>query len=69
VRKELAKQLALGLAVTCVRNTCIENVHAGIEPASAAGDYSDVKIVTPFGEIPWARASRITNDEMREFMK
>ena len=26
-------------------------------------------IVTPNGEIPWNRLSRISNDEMREFMK
>jgi hypothetical protein len=28
-----------------------------------------VKVVTPVGEIPWPRASRIRNEEMRAFMK
>ena len=44
-------------------------MRAGIEPYSASGDYSDVNIVTPAGEIPWARLSRIRDDEMRAFMK
>jgi hypothetical protein len=57
------------MAVLCVRNTCIEDIHAGIEPHSPAGDFSDVKAVTPAGEIPWSRLSRMRNDEMREFMK
>jgi hypothetical protein len=66
---EIAKQLALGMAVLCVRNTCIEDIHAGITPHSQAGDFSDAKVVTPDGEIPWNRLSRISDDEMREFMK
>jgi hypothetical protein len=65
----IAKRLALGMALMCVRNTCIEDIHAGVEPTSKAGDFSDVKVVTPFGEIPWNNLSRIGDDEMREFMK
>ena len=57
------------MAVSCVRNTSIEDIHAGIEPHSPAGDLSDVKVVTPVGEIPWTRVSRIRDDEMRAFMK
>jgi hypothetical protein len=49
----------------CVRR----DIHAGIEPHSPSGDYSDVKVVTPIGEIAWPKASRIRNDEMRAFMK
>jgi hypothetical protein len=44
-----------GFVVLCVRNTSIEDVHVGIEPHSPSGDYSDVKVVTPVGEIPWPR--------------
>lgn len=69
LKNEIAKMQALGMTVLCVRNTCIENIHAGKEPASATGDFSDVKVVTPYGEIPWNQVSRITNDEIREFMK
>jgi hypothetical protein len=31
----------------------IENWHAGREVISPAGDFSDVKIVSPAGEIPY----------------
>jgi hypothetical protein len=69
MKEETAKQLAIGMALLCVRNTFLEDLHAGIEPATPAGDYSDVKVVTPVGEIPWTGASRIRNDEMRQLMK
>ncbi len=67
--EELAKRLALALAALCVRNTCIEDVHAGVAPSTQTGDHSDVKVVTPYGEIPWINASRISDDEMHQFMK
>ncbi len=69
MNQEIAKRLALGMAVLCVRNTSIEDIHVGIAPRSQAGDFSDAKVVTPDGEIPWNRLSRISDDEMREFMK
>ena len=65
----IAKRLALSMALMCVRNTCIEDIHAGVEPSSKAGDFSDAKLVTPYGKIPWNNLSRIRNDEMRGFMK
>ena len=65
----IARRLALSMALMCVRNTCIEDIHAGVEPSSKAGDFSDAKLVTPYGEIPWNNLSRIRNDEMRDFMK
>src|SRR6202522_1243383 len=63
-----AKQLALGLAVLCVRNTCIEDIHSGAVPGSPAGDFSDVKVASSRVEIPWNAVSRISDDEMRAFM-
>jgi len=52
-----SKELAIGMTVLCVRNTYLEELHAGKFPASATGDYSDVKVVTPYGEIPWKNLS------------
>jgi hypothetical protein len=69
MNEEIARRLAVAMAVSCVRNTSIEDIHAGIEPHSPSGDYSDVKVVTPVGEIPWPKVSRIRDDEMRAFMK
>ena len=53
----------------CVRNTFLEDLHAGTAPSSKAGDYSDVKVVTPYGEIPWNDLSRLDDDEMKRLMK
>jgi hypothetical protein len=55
--------------VLCVRNTFLEDLHAGTSPSSKAGDYSDVKVVSPYGEIPWNKLSRLNDDEMRQLMK
>lgn len=64
VRKRLAKLMAL----RCFRNTKLEDLHAGIFPSSQSGDYSDVKVVSPYGEIPWQRLGRFSDDEMRALM-
>lgn len=77
MRKKLAKMIALH----CVRNTVLEDLHSGVTPSSKSGDYSDVKVVTPYGEIPWVGAfggdqedgtkgkvSRLSDEEMKELM-
>lgn len=64
VRKRLAKVMARD----CFRNTKLEDLHSGIFPGSPAGDYSDVKVVSPHGEIPWKTLSRLSDVEMRELM-
>ncbi len=65
----IAQQWAKDITALCVRMTCIENIHAGRIPQSETGDHSDVKVVTPSGESPWAEVSRMSDDEMRLFMK
>jgi hypothetical protein len=67
--KKQAKQMAIGMAVMCVRNTFLEDLHAGTIPSSKTEDYTDVKVVSPYGEIEWAKLSRISNDEMRQLMR
>ena len=67
--ERIAKRLAKDMTVLCVRHTGLEDLHAGIFPDSKTGDYDDVKVVTPYGEIPWNNVSRISDDEMRAFMK
>ena len=64
-----ASNLARTLAMMCVRNTFLEDLHAGRVPVSKAGDYSDVKVVDANGEIPWAEVSRLDDDEMKRLMK
>lgn len=59
---------AMALVETCVRNSRLEELHAGVTPDSATGDYSDVKVVSPYGEIPWTQLSRISDEEMKALM-
>jgi len=65
----LASALAKAITAICVRNTFLEDLHAGTSPSSKTGDYSDVKIVTPYGEIPWQNLSRISDEQMKRLMK
>jgi hypothetical protein len=46
---ELRRHLAAVIAQSCFRNGKLENFHAGTYPSSETGDYSDVKVVSPFG--------------------
>ncbi|WCP12056.1 hypothetical protein sphantq_00453 [Sphingobium sp. AntQ-1] len=68
VPDEAMRRVALALVEHCVRNTRLEEIHAGTVPDSVIGDYSDVKVVTPYGEIPWSQASRISDAEMKALM-
>jgi len=68
-QEKLAREWAKNIAAHCVRLTCIEQIHEGKSPRSVTGDYSDVKVVTPDGKIPWNDVSRMSDDEMRDFMK
>jgi hypothetical protein len=65
-RRSLEK-VAKSLVEVCVRNA-LEDLHAGIFPSSQSGDYSDVKVVTPHGEIPWTRLGRISDGEVKLLM-
>src|SRR5215475_286797 len=62
------KRLAKLMALECFRNTKLEGLHAGIYPSSQSGDYSDVKVITPYGEISWQRLGRFSDDEMKLIM-
>jgi ligand-binding SRPBCC domain-containing protein len=56
------------MVLQCFRNSMLEDLHAGTSPSSAAGDYSDVTVSSPFGVIPWAKVSRLNDDEMKRLM-
>jgi hypothetical protein len=64
----LQKRLAKYLVHRCFRNSVLEDLHAGIAPDSKLGDYSDVTVSTPFGEIPWCNLSRFDDAEMETLM-
>ncbi len=50
--RTVLRRLAKFMAQQCFRNSCIEEIHAGKEPQSKTGDYSDVIVKTPTGGIP-----------------
>jgi hypothetical protein len=68
--KQLAAMVAKTLAMMCVRNTYLEDLHAGISPVSKTGDYSDVVVIDGTGrKIPWTELSRLNDLEMKTLMK
>ena len=46
----------------------LEDLHAGITPSSASGDYSDVTVSSLYGVIPWPKVSRLNDEEMKHLM-
>ncbi|WP_254432373.1 hypothetical protein [Magnetospirillum sp. SS-4] len=74
MRKEdeerIAARLAKVMAMMCVRNTKLEDIHAGRVPVTKTGDYSDVIVLDAEGrKIPWPEVSHIDDAQMRELMK
>jgi ligand-binding SRPBCC domain-containing protein len=65
---QLRKRLAKFVASQCFRNTVLEDLHAGVSPDSKTGDYTDVKVISPYGEIPWLQLSRLSDEEMKTLM-
>jgi hypothetical protein len=60
-----AAKFATMLAFHCVRNSYLEDLHAGMFPRSKTGDSTDVKVVSPYGEIAWNRVGRMSDEEMQ----
>jgi len=66
----IAASLAKIMAMMCVRNTKLEDIHAGVVPVSKTGDYSDVMVVDADGrKIPWTEVSHFDDDAMRDLMQ
>lgn len=54
----------------CVRNTQVEDIHAGIVPAIRTGDYSNVTVVdADRRRIPWNDVSHFDDHIMRDLMR
>ena len=68
--ERIAAHLAKTMAMMCVRNTELENIHAGLTAVTRTGDYSDVMVIDADGrEIPWPEVSHFDDDAMRELMR
>ena len=58
--QRLIASISKSMAVMCVRNTTLEDIHAGIEPVSHTGDFSDVVVIHANGRrIPWPKVSQM----------
>ena len=68
VTDPLQQRLAKFIALHCFRNSVLQDLHAGVLPSSARGDYSDVTVRSPYGEIPWPQVARISDEEMKRLM-
>ncbi len=65
-----ASLLVRAMAMQCVRNTALEDIHAGDGPVSRTGDWSDVTVVDAEGRrIPWPQVSHFGDDDMRALMR
>ena len=68
--KRMAASLAKIMAMMCVRNTKLEDIHAGTVPVSKTGDFSDVMVVDGEGrKIPWTEVSHFDDEVMRDLMR
>ncbi len=65
---EIQQRMAKHIALKCFRNSVLEDLHSGKVPDSKTGDYSDVIVHTPFGQIPWNELSRFDDAEMKALM-
>ncbi len=66
----IAAQLARLMAVICVHNSRLEDLHAGRVPVSRTGDGGDIVVEDGEGNrIPWSEVSRISETEMRALMR
>ena len=62
--------ISKSMAMMCVRNTMLEDIHAGSEPVSRTGDFTDVMVIDAGGrEIPWPEVSRIGDQEMGRLIR
>ena len=68
--KRIAAKLAKAMAILCVRNSRLEDLHAGVVPITKTGDWSDVLVLDADGNrISWRDVSRIDDDEMQALMR
>ena len=66
----LIASISKSMAMMCIRNTILEDIHGGVEPVSHTGDFSDVVVIDATGRrIPWCEVSRVGTEELGELMR
>jgi hypothetical protein len=69
LKHDIVLQRLAKIAVRDGFRNLLEDIHIGTLPSSAIGDGTDIKVVSPYGEIPWNSVSRISDEEMKEINK
>jgi len=64
----VTKRLATLMALECFRNSKLEVLHAGMYPNSQTGECSDVKVVTPYGDISCECLRRCSDGEEKQLV-
>jgi chorismate mutase len=68
--ERIAARLAKLMAIICVRNTGIEDLHAGTVPVTHTGDFSDVFVTDADGRrMAWTDVSHMDDEAMRNLMR
>lgn len=68
--ERIAADLEKIMAMICIRNTRLEDLHAGEQPVTLTGDYSDVNVIDATGQtIPWCTVSHIDDAQMADLMR
>lgn len=68
--ERIAANLSKIMAMICIRNTRLEDLHAGVRPVTLTGDYSDVSVVDATGQtICWRDVSHIDDARMADLMR
>ena len=68
--RQIYANLSRLAVLTCFRNSKLEDIHAGTEPVSRTGDFSDVIVVDADGRrIPWPEVSHFDDEAMRDLMR
>ena len=68
--ERIAADLAKIMAMICIRNTRLEDLHAGVQPVTLTGDYSDVNVIDATGQtIPWRTVSHNDDAQMADLMR
>lgn len=68
--ERIAANLSKIMAMICIRNTRLEDLHAGLQPVTLTGDYSDVNVVDGTGRtIPWREVSHLDDLQMADLMR
>ena len=62
----IAANLAKIMAMICIRNTHLEDLHAGTVPITRTGDYSDVLVIDAEGQIAYKHIGPFNRRSLEE---